>query len=69
MIGEALNCQATTRAGRCWRCAVCRIVGAIENVNVDVNVEVPRTLHTRMEGIADALAELDSTLDHIAGAL
>lgn len=31
MIGELINCMATTHEGRCARCAVCRIVRAIEN--------------------------------------
>ncbi|MGI9458886.1 MAG: hypothetical protein ACR2NF_02715 [Pirellulales bacterium] len=35
MMGDIINCMAETREGRCARCLTCRIVYAIENLNVD----------------------------------
>lgn len=32
MIGDLINCMARTYDGRCHRCAVCRIVHAIESL-------------------------------------
>lgn len=69
MIGEALNCMARTRDGRCAMCAVCRIIIAIENVTIDVNVEPNRRVNTRLEAIADNIGELTDKLEYIGDAL
>jgi hypothetical protein len=69
MIGEIINCGAMTRDGRCARCAVCRIVQAIENINVDVNVEPNRRINTRLEAIADNIGELVDKIEYVGDAL
>ena len=50
MIGELLNCMAIRDESRCHRCAVCRLVHAIENLRVDVDSD---RLSRQVERIAD----------------
>ena len=68
MIGEALNCMARTRDGRCAMCAVCRIVMALENVTIDVNVERNRALTFSIDAVNDTLREIRDEIETVGDA-
>ena len=69
MIGELINCLSMTRDGRCARCAVCRIVMAIENIHIDVNVERNRALNVSLDTINDTLEEIATKIEYIGDGL
>jgi hypothetical protein len=66
MIGEIINCMSMTNDGRCARCAVCRIVIAIERLQAPETVNNIDDMRRHLDRIADELGVISEVMEETA---